>query len=138
MIWGWMLRLQTERRTSKIANRYFAPEESSIVHAAPPDQARHLFFRFWTLKEAFIKATGEGLIRPLDSFAFTLDPIRIAFYPNRDSASRYDNPAHWQFAQCCPAAGRFLALALRRSDIGDVPLDIRAASVEEIVCRRTA
>jgi 4'-phosphopantetheinyl transferase len=115
-----------------ITDRYFAPAEAAIVHAAPPDQARCLFFRFWTLKEAFIKATGEGLSRPLASFAFTLDPISIAFYPDHDDAMREDNPAHWQFAQCHVKPDWFLALALRRSDAADVPIDIRAVQQDEI------
>ncbi|HUN40949.1 MAG TPA: 4'-phosphopantetheinyl transferase superfamily protein [Acetobacteraceae bacterium] len=115
-----------------ITDRYFAPSEAAIIRAAPPDQALCLFFRFWTLKEAFIKATGEGLSRPLASFAFTLDPISVAFYPNGDGAMRDDNPARWQFAQCRPVPDRFLALALRRADTANVPIDIRAVQREEI------
>jgi hypothetical protein len=30
-----------------------------------------LFYRYWTLGEAFIKATGEGIAKDLTSFAFT-------------------------------------------------------------------
>jgi 4'-phosphopantetheinyl transferase len=116
-----------------IAHRYFAPEEAAIVLAALPDQGRRLFFRFWTLKEAFIKATGEGLNRPLTSFAFTLDPIRVTFYPNRNNKNSDDCPIGWQFAQFCPAPDQYLALALRRSGTTDIPLDIRAATVDEIL-----
>jgi 4'-phosphopantetheinyl transferase len=118
-----------------IADRYFAPEEAALVRSAPADQGRCLFFRFWTLKEAFIKATGEGLSRPLASFAFTLDPIRVALHPDRDDARRDDNPAYWQFAQIRPISDRFLALALRRPDAADVSLDIREARPDEIVPR---
>jgi 4'-phosphopantetheinyl transferase len=115
-----------------MADQYFAPAEAATVRSVPPDQARCLFFRFWTLKEAFIKATGEGLSRPLASFAFTLDPISIAFYPDRDDAMRGDTPARWQFAQYRPVPDRFLALAVRRSDAADAPIDIRAVQQEEI------
>lgn len=126
----------TERTTSlDIAHRYFAPEEAAIVLSALPEQRVELFYRFWTLKEAFIKATGEGLSRPLASFSFTLDPIRITFYRDREYAGPVDLLERWQFAQTCPIPNRFLAVALRRPDVEDVPLDIRAADMDEIVCR---
>ncbi len=125
-----------ERTTSlDVAHRYFAPEESAVVLSALPEQRLPLFYKFWTLKEAFIKATGEGLSRPLASFSFTLDPIRITFYRDREYAGPVDVPARWQFAQTCPIPNRFLAVALRRPDVEDLPLDIRAANMDEIVCR---
>jgi 4'-phosphopantetheinyl transferase len=116
----------------EIADRYFAPEEIATIRSAAPDQRQSLLFRFWTLKEAFIKATGEGLSRPLDSFAFTLDPIRISFHPNRDDARRDDNPTCWQFAQCRPFPNRFLALAVRRPETAEISIDIQAALPHDI------
>jgi 4'-phosphopantetheinyl transferase len=129
--------VETSDRTTElsIADRYFAPEEAAMVRVAPLDERRRLFFRFWTLKEAFIKATGEGLSRPLPSFGFMLDPIRITFHPNRDDVRRGDSPAHWQFEQCYPVPNQFLALALQRTDASNVPLDIRAMQVHEMTLR---
>ena len=34
-----------------------------------------LFYRYWTLGEAFIKATGEGITQDLSSFAFTEEAV---------------------------------------------------------------
>lgn len=57
-----------------LAERYFAPEEVAWLAASPPDQQRNLFFRMWTVKEAFLKATGEGLGRPLADFVVAFPP----------------------------------------------------------------
>jgi 4'-phosphopantetheinyl transferase len=123
----------TDRLTDiDIADTVFAPEEALLVKTAPPERQRYLFFRFWTLKEAFIKATGEGLRRPLDSFSFELDPIRIRFHPERLRGSHPDDPEGWQFAEDCPLPNRHLALAFRHTPSGRVRLDVRAVRPEEI------
>jgi 4'-phosphopantetheinyl transferase len=115
-----------------IADRFFAPEEARIVHQTLPEQRRDLFFRFWTLKEAFIKATGEGLSRPLGSFSFALDPIRVAFHPGDDKVTAADDPTKWQFLQCRPAPHRLLALALRRPHSRTLHVDARAIGPDEV------
>jgi 4'-phosphopantetheinyl transferase len=119
-----------------LADRYFAPEEVIIIRSVPPHRQRQLFFRFWTLKEAFIKATGEGLSRPLSSFSFTLDPIRIAFHPDRDEPKRDDKPMHWQFIQRCVWPDHILALAVLRPDAPDLQIDIRPMRTEDMPLRR--
>ncbi|MFB2934107.1 4'-phosphopantetheinyl transferase superfamily protein [Aerosakkonemataceae cyanobacterium BLCC-F154] len=45
----------------QLAERFFAPSEFSIINALPTAQQQEAFFRFWTIKEAYLKATGEGL-----------------------------------------------------------------------------
>jgi 4'-phosphopantetheinyl transferase len=51
-----------------LANRYFFASELAAISAAAPEQRVAEFFRFWTAKEAVIKAQGCGLGAPLDSF----------------------------------------------------------------------
>jgi 4'-phosphopantetheinyl transferase len=59
---------------SELVEMNFAPEEQAAWRSIPePIQAR-AFFAGWTRKEAFLKATGEGLSRPLTSFALTINP----------------------------------------------------------------
>ena len=56
----------------QVADALFAREMFDELKAAENDGVRiALFYRFWTLGEAFIKATGEGLTQGLKSFAFT-------------------------------------------------------------------
>jgi 4'-phosphopantetheinyl transferase len=52
----------------RIAQRFFSTQEVAALRAAPVAQKQALFFRIWTRKEAFIKATGRGLSQPLGAF----------------------------------------------------------------------
>ncbi len=52
-----------------LAPRVFCPGERAYLRSAgDPDQARRRFFTLWTLKESYLKMTGEGL---------TLSPERL-------------------------------------------------------------
>lgn len=46
----------------------FTQNEQRRLNILSPERRATLFFRYWVRKEAFLKATGEGLTRPLDSF----------------------------------------------------------------------
>lgn len=52
----------------EIANRYFVSAEKEIIRdlADQPDQQYLAFYRAWTLKEAYGKATGQGIANLLD------------------------------------------------------------------------
>jgi 4'-phosphopantetheinyl transferase len=115
-----------------IARHHFAPEEVRILNSAPRGQARKIFFRFWSLKEAFIKATGEGLRRPLDSFSFSFEPLRIAFHPERNDRPSRDDPAEWRFWELRPTTNCVAALAVRSTQIDCIRLDAGPARAADI------
>ncbi len=50
-----------------LAGRYFCPEEAERIASLPGEEGRRLFFRCWTLKESFLKATGQGFRLPLNA-----------------------------------------------------------------------
>ena len=63
-----------------VARRFFSTDEAAELMALSPGQRDQAFFLCWTRKEAYIKATGEGLSAPLDAFRVTLrpgDPARM-------------------------------------------------------------
>jgi 4'-phosphopantetheinyl transferase len=61
-----------------IADRFFTPGESAMLHRIPPARRPRRFFLLWTLKEAVLKAAGTGLTVPLSSACFHL-PGRSAW-----------------------------------------------------------
>lgn len=53
----------------RIAKRFFTPAEyETILNEKDESRRNDLFYRYWTLKESYIKATGAGLSKPLGSF----------------------------------------------------------------------
>jgi 4'-phosphopantetheinyl transferase len=61
---------------NELAASSFSPREFDEYQSLEPFERLQGFYNAWTRKEAFIKATGEGLSRRLDSFSVTVSPGR--------------------------------------------------------------
>lgn len=72
-------RLRPVPRAAELAERYFAAaERADLAEVLGSPAGPTAFFNCWTRKEAFVKAQGQGLAWPLDSFAVTCLPGRSA------------------------------------------------------------
>lgn len=57
-----------------LSYRFFCPEECEIIFSQKKISTQtELFYRFWTIKESFIKATGFGLSLPMDKIKVNLN-----------------------------------------------------------------
>ncbi|MDY7020889.1 MAG: 4'-phosphopantetheinyl transferase superfamily protein [Cyanobacteriota bacterium] len=60
-----------------LAKRFFQASEYSALGALQGNQQLRGFFQLWTAKEAYVKATGEGL-SGLESVEFCLSDLKLA------------------------------------------------------------
>ena len=105
--------IQAQSDYTDIARRFFSAAEVDYLNALPNHLYTEAFFSCWTKKEAYIKACGEGLAIPLNSFSvpLTSDPAHtpVDLYV----ASKGVVPARrWSLFTLRPAPGYAGALAI--------------------------
>ncbi|CAJ0583334.1 unnamed protein product, partial [Mesorhabditis spiculigera] len=75
------MRLDTERN-NQTADEYInsmasqaSPEELRMMRSQPTEAMKMtVFYRYWCLKEAYLKATGEGILQDLSRVDFRVNP----------------------------------------------------------------
>jgi len=107
---------QRSSNLSAISQRYFAKEEVAALRALPPAAQKHRFFQYWTLKEAYIKARGEGIYLGLDKFRFELDEKKPDDIKIRFASVEFDTVDHWQFLQFASLDNYLVSVAIKDSD----------------------
>jgi 4'-phosphopantetheinyl transferase len=58
----------------RIMNSHFSAAEVEAISALPPAAQLRAFFTCWTRKEAYLKATGDGITAALDRFRVSVVP----------------------------------------------------------------
>lgn len=89
------------KEVESIAQRFFAPKEYRQIKSLKPQQQQQAFFRAWTGKEAYLKATGEGLGGGLDKVEIELNlqqPSRLISIDNSPEAA-----LRWRYFEVIPA-----------------------------------
>jgi 4'-phosphopantetheinyl transferase len=99
-----------------IARRFFSAAEVDYLTAVPSHLYAEAFFSCWTKKEAYLKACGQGLAIPLNSFSVppTTDP---AHTPGDFCVASHDivPGRRWSLYTLRPAPGYAGALAIEGS-----------------------
>ena len=103
-----------------LADRFFSAPESRKLRTAADSASRiRGFFECWSRKEAFIKAIGEGLSHPLDSF-------EVSFFPDTVVTLRLDSgdSGKWALRNIDPGPGYCGAIVFERNPDGSADPDI--------------
>jgi 4'-phosphopantetheinyl transferase len=99
-----------------IARHFFSAAEVDYLMALPSHLYAEAFFSCWTKKEAYLKACGEGLAIPLNSFSVPLTTDRAHTPVDLYVASKDIVPANrWSLYALQPAPGYAGALAIEGS-----------------------
>lgn len=94
----------------QLARRFFSAREYAVISSLPFDQKQEAFFKGWTRKEAYLKASGDGLAQPLERVEVSLAPSEPAkLYSIKGDASA---AARWFLQDLTPALGYVAALAV--------------------------
>jgi len=92
-----------------MAERCFANCELAWWKALPEDRRQAAFYDFWSCKEAFVKATGEGIALGLDACVVDLSgPPRLVSVP-ASCGKAHD----WRLAEIEVGAGHSAAVCYR-------------------------
>src|SRR3984957_13806585 len=102
-------KIRPEFAGEEIAERYFSATERRELAELPKELRDTAFVLCWTRKEAYIKAHGDGLQIPLDSFDVSLKPGEPATLRSADSE-------RWSMRSFVPAP-EFLATIITEGEI---------------------
>jgi 4'-phosphopantetheinyl transferase len=114
-----------------VARVNFSAAEFARWDAAPESDRTAAFYRCWTRKESFIKAIGEGLSCPLDSFEVQFDLRQPAglLSVNRDDAAA----EQWWMADLPGFADYAAAVTARRTNWSEVSFAVREIDTAELL-----
>jgi len=92
-----------------IAARFFSAEEYQAIQAFPVHDQSNAFFKFWTMKEAYLKATGKGLAG-LREVQMPGDALADGYSQDIQIADASDKP--WSIKPLHPDPGYAAAVAV--------------------------
>jgi 4'-phosphopantetheinyl transferase len=90
-----------------LAKRYFSSNEYQVIRSLPPHQMQEIFFRYWTCKEAYLKATGAGIAQ--------LEQIEVLLSPGEPAKLKIDE--QWSLLELVPADNTVAAVAVEGCDL---------------------
>ncbi|MFN8178461.1 MAG: 4'-phosphopantetheinyl transferase superfamily protein [bacterium] len=97
-------RLDRDVDRERVAARIFAPREIETIHRLQGPAKTLAFFRCWTVREAIVKARGEGMFTLAARFEVDADPDHpLTIHPLGSEAERFrvgEVPAR---SGCCAA-----------------------------------
>lgn len=94
-----------------LAKRVLSSEELEQLAKEASERRQEMFYRFWTLKESYLKARGWGLSVPLSSVSFRIGA----------GGEVYSEKKGWRFRQQ-RLGGNYVLSVCSREEEGELPI----------------
>ncbi len=107
-------RIQPISDLDTIIERFFSHRDAAQMRALPAGPRLDAFFTAWTRKEAYLKALGEGLARPLQGLEVSIMPGEPAQLLCVDGD--HNETGRWRVEELRPAADYTAALVVETLD----------------------
>ncbi|NEP01175.1 MAG: 4'-phosphopantetheinyl transferase superfamily protein [Symploca sp. SIO2E9] len=93
----------------KLAKRFFCPREYALISSLSPTLQQEAFFNGWTRKEAYLKATGDGLAG--------LEQVEVSLIPGEPAAllsimGDWEAASQWSMYELIPSPSYAAALVV--------------------------
>jgi len=108
-------RIRAMKDAAELVERFFSPREIAAFRKLPAAQQPEAFFNLWTRKEAWLKATGEGI-------GLLLDRVEVSFEPDAEGRllrvpRGYESPTRWTLRDISPARGYAAAVVIEAPNV---------------------
>jgi len=105
-----------------ISDTIFAAPERAVIGDYGSAESQELFFRYWTLREAYCKAKGTGLAERMNNFYFEAVESgrpRLKVFPDSSDSNQ------WQLLLIKPTIYHMVAVAIHRPYAADLRIVVR-------------
>ncbi|MDT8283276.1 MAG: 4'-phosphopantetheinyl transferase superfamily protein, partial [Gammaproteobacteria bacterium] len=111
----------------KLSQRMFSKEEDILLDSS--DEPSVQFYKFWTLREAYVKALGTGLSGSSKEFYFTLSKNDEGISIHHSNKLEVDTDC--QFALYLPTAAHVMSVAIKKKR--GVSVQIKQVIINEVL-----
>ncbi len=95
-----------------LARRFFSIRECELISSSSPEERKNVFFDLWTLKEAYLKATGQG-ISALKQVEISMSSSESPTLFVNDENIQVKN--RWTMLQMIPSTGYIASMVIEGS-----------------------
>lgn len=105
--------IRSLEKRDRLAHRFFSIRETEMLHALSESDKTTMFFRYWTCKEAYVKAIGVGLSLSTSTIEILLGARESTLL---SVAGNSQEAKQWTLQQFVPAPNYVAALAIEGHD----------------------
>ncbi len=111
----------------KLAQRMFSADENALLDSS--DEPSVQFYKYWTLREAYVKALGTGLSGSSKDFYFTMSEDDECISIHHKDKSEVDTDC--QFGLYMPTAEHVMAVAIKKNS--GMPVVMKQVVINEVL-----